>query len=61
MTPSIATVIAEVASSAFRCFGATQPIVAARPTGRLASPPWLDGRPPAFDLVLLKITLNFNL
>jgi len=61
MTPSFATVIAEAASSALRGFGMTQPIVVARPTGRLAPPPWLSNRPPAVDLVLLKITLTTNL
>ena len=60
MTPSFATIIAEAASSAFRGFGTTQPIVAARPTGRLAPPPWLGNRPPAIDLVLVKIELNFH-
>jgi len=61
MTPSFATIIAEAASSAFRGFGTTQPIVAAWSTGRLAPPPpWLGNRPPAIDLVLVKIELNFH-
>ena len=60
MTPSIGNLIADAASSALGGLGNMPDLLVARPPARPAPGPSL-GDAPAFDLVLVKISLIFNL
>ena len=61
MALSIGDFIAGTATSAFRSIGGVQAVVAVRPPAWSAPAPRPGSPPPACDVALVKIELNFNL